>query len=556
MPVYISWSFPNYEKGWHPCECEGTCEKPRWRNYYARQFPDAWSAARYTAENHQRLETDTRLFHDLLFASTLPSVVLDAVSSQMSIIKSTTCLRLPDGTFYGFEGCHGNVGCCEGSCTHVWNYAQTHAFLYPELERTMREAEYRYSMSADGKVCFRLQLPLGAPPSDFHACADGQMGAVMQVYRDWQLGAGDAWLRRIWPDVKRAISYAWVAWDADRDGIMEGIQHNTYDVEFVGPNPLCGVLYLGALRAAARMADCCGDEDFAVECRRIETCGAEALDRQLYTGEYYIQPYNPASGLEAQVGSGCLADQLLGQQLAHTYGLGYLLPADHVREAVINIFRNNFRTDFWNHQNYERVFALNDEAGTLICTWPHGGRPEVPFPYCDEVWNGLEYQLAAHLIYEGFVMEGLRVTQASRDRHDGERRNPWNEVECGNHYARSLANWSVKLALDGFTCSAADGKIGFAPKVAADDFRTFWSTATGWGQYCQQPADGYFRLEVAHGEQRIARLTFADLPAGQVTVGTRNGNVHVRREGAELVLDEAVLLHASDFIEIHCGPEV
>lgn len=556
IPFFLSWSFPNFEKYWGgnggDC-CEGACARPHWQNYYARKFPDAWAAVRYTRDHLERLEAETRSFHDELFDSTLPPVVLDAVSSQLSILKSTTCLRLPDGTFYGFEGCTGNGGCCEGSCTHVWNYAQTHAFLYPALARSMREAEYRHSMLPDGRVNFRLSLPLGAPPNDFLPCADGQLGAVMQVYRDWQLGAGDDWLRAIWPSAKRALAYAWIAWDVNRDGLMEGVQHNTYDSELHGPNPMCGIPYLGALRAAACMAEHLGEEDFACECRQIADRGAQALDRLCFNGEYYFQPLEQESGLPNQVGDGCLIDQVFGQQLAHLYGLGDLLPEDHMRKAVQSIYRYNHQSDFREKVNGQRVFALNDEAGTVICTWPRGNRPPFALPYGDEVMIGFEYQLAAHLIYEGFVEEGLRVTRAVRDRHDGERRNPWNEFECGNHYARSMANWAIKLALDGFTFSATERRLGFAPKLNRRNYRTFWSTATGWGRYEQCLDDGIFRLLVVHGSQELAQLDLADLPDGQLHVVLPYDAPGVLREGARLHFVRPISLSAGECLAIQAA---
>ena len=550
LPMFLSWSFPNFEKYWHECACKECDTKPVWRNYYVDAFPDSWAAAKYTSDNLDRLESETRLFHDVLFESTLPSVVTDAISSQMSIIRSTTCIRLPDGTFYGFEGCHGNAGCCEGSCTHVWNYAQTHAFLYPALEQSMREAEYEFSMFADGKVGFRTQIPLGSPPSDFHACADGQMGAIMQVYRDWQLGAGDEWLSQIWPATKRSMEYAWVQWDADRDGIMEGIQHNTYDTELQGPNAMCGVPYLGALRACALMADHLGEPEFARECRRIEELGAPKLDEILYNGEFYIQPYDPASGLKYQVGEGCLVDQVFGQLQATTYGLGNLLPPEHVKSAIKSVFRHNFKMGLWDHFNFSRVFTINDEAGTLICTWPNGGRPVISIPYCDETMIGFEYQLAAHLIYEGMIDEGLAVVKAVRDRHDGERRNPWNEFECGNHYARSMANWGVKLALDGFSFSASERRLGFAPKVNKEKFSTFWSTATGWGRYTQNLAQGTLSFDVLGGLQLIQRLDLADLPDAEVTVKGPAGPMSFRAEGKSILLDAPIELSEGDRLAI------
>ena len=550
LPMFISWSFPNFEKYWHACACAQCDSKPVWRNYYAEAFPDAWSVAKYVSSNFGRLERETRLFHDVLFDSTLPSVVLDAVSSQMSIIRSTTCIRLPDGTFYGFEGCHGNQGCCEGSCTHVWNYAQTHAFLYPELERSLREAEYKYSMLDNGKVEFRIQLPLGTRSQEFMPCADGQMGAIMQVYRDWQLGAGDDWLRNMWPGVKTSLGYAWVGWDADQDGVMEGIQHNTYDTELHGPNAMCGVPYLGALRACAFMADYLGDAEFAEKCRSMERNGSAQLDALLYNGEYYIQPYDPDSGLKYQVGRGCLIDQVFGQQLANIYGLGDLLPHEHVKSSVEAVFRHNFRDQFYDHVNCARVFSINDDAGTLICTWPNGGRPEVSIPYCDETMIGFEYQLAAHLIFEGMVEEGLAVVKAVRDRHDGERRNPWNEFECGNHYARSMANWGVKLALDGFSFKASEGALGFAPRVNGELFSTFWSTATGWGRYSQSLQEGTHVLEVLGGTQVIRRLELADLSDARVSVRGPSGPLRFNVTAKSVLLDEAVELLTGDCIVV------
>src|SRR5206468_9736057 len=141
---------------------------------------------------------------------------------------------------------------------------------------------------------------------------------------------------------------------------------------------------------------------------------------------------------------------------------------------------------FSDHANCQRIYALNDEAGILLCSWPNGGRPRYPFPYADEVWTGIEYQVAAHCLYEGLIEEGLRIVQAVRDRYDGAKRNPWDEVECGHLYARAMSSWSLLLALSGFHWDATTGTLAFAPKVRADDFRCFFSTGTGWGTFEQQ----------------------------------------------------------------------
>ena len=531
LPVYITWHVPNFVKYWGNCS-GGECRRAVWKNYYATLFDDAWQVAEYIATNAARLYAETRLFHDLLFATTAPPYILDALSSQISTLKTTTCLRLEDGTFYGFEGCHCTAGCCEGSCTHVWNYAQALAFLFPALERSMRTADYTFNMDEDGRMGFRLQLPLGSPPQQFHAAADGQMGGLLKLYRDWKLCGDDAWLRRLWPKAKKALAYAWVAWDQDRDGVMEGVQHNTFDIEFWGPNTMVGSLYLGALRAAEEMARYLGEDSFAEECHALYKSGRAKMDAELFNGEFYIQKVNPdayknsprsleesiggqiAGAPKYQYGDGCLSDQLLGQFLANVAGLGYLFDREHVRTALQAVFKYNWRTDFWDHPNPQRVYALNDEQGLLVCSWPNGGRPEFPMVYADEVWCGCEYEVAAQLIHEGLVDEGLRIVKGTRDRHDGERRNPWNEFECGSHYARSMASWGVLLALFGYEFDMTRGRIGFTPRFRADDMRTFWSLDSAWGSYAQHLDDGArCELTVAYGELSLRELHLGSIAA-------------------------------------------
>ena len=588
LPVYISWHWPRFTKYWGkaPCDCEGQeCERPTWANYYATWFGDALEVAEYVAVHAERLSAETVLFHDTLFASTLPHYVLDAVSSQMSTLKTTTCLRLEDGTFYGFEGCHASSGCCEGSCTHVWNYAQTPAFLFPALERSMRVADYAYNLDSDGRMGFRLQLPLGDGPSSFHAAADGQMGGVIKVYRDWKLSGDDAWLRSIWPQVKRALAYAWVAWDQDRDGVMEGVQHNTYDIEFWGPNTMMGSFYLGALRAAEKMARYLGEDVQADEYRALYGRGRRKMDAELFNGAFYIQQVNPeaykssprslaesmggqvpdapalppgrrdgvslSNGPKYQYGEGCLSDQLLGQWLARIVGLGNLFEPEHVRTALQSIFEHNWRTDFWNHANPQRIYALNDEKGLLLCSWPRGGRPELPFVYSDEVWCGIEYQVASHLIYEGLLDQGLSIAKGVRDRHDGERRNPWNEFECGSHYARSMASWGLLTALSGYEFDATRDRIGFSPCFQASDFRTFWSLDSGWGSYAQQLSGegngSQIELLVAYGELSLRELHLGSVETVRSAAVTVDGEavsatLTAEKMGWTVLFGEALLL--------------
>lgn len=507
VPFLITWHFPQFEHYWGGETSKGTLLSP----HYAPRFQDAWEVAAYVVENRDRLETETRRFHSTLFATTVPTHVVDAVSSQLSTLKTNTCQWFADGTFHAFEGCSDREGCCMGSCTHVWNYEQSLAYLFPSLERDMRVTDFKYNTSDDGYMAFRHPMPRGAAFTKGMPAADGQMGCLMKLYREWQLSGDRAFLEELWPHAERALRFAWTQWDRDQDGVMEGIQHNTYDIEFHGPNPMMGTFYLGALRVGAELAAVVGDPEAAARYRDLYECGRAKLDAELWNGEHYIQKYDPQVATKYQFGTGCLSDQLLGQWFSHVVQLGYLLPRKHVRIALRSVFRHNWRSRLADHPNCQRIYALDDEAGLLLCSWPQGGRPQLPFPYSDEVWTGIEYQVAAHLIWEGFLEEGLAVVKGVRDRHDGERRNPWNEPECGHHYARALSSWSLLLALSGFRYSAPDRSIGFAPKLNAERFRTFWSVDSGWGLFSQRIRKGRMacKLRPAYGALRIEVLELA-----------------------------------------------
>ncbi|MBM3235446.1 hypothetical protein FJZ31_04030 [Candidatus Poribacteria bacterium] len=502
----LAWHFPNRTAqgcGWGVSEGEGVGFVG---NYYAQKFPDAWSAAKYMADKLPELEQKTVEFVETFCSSTLPQEVKEATLNNLSTLRTQTCFRTPDGRFFGFEGCSDQSGCCMGSCTHVWNYEQATAFLFPELAHTMREVELKFSTTESGAAAFRTPLPLKRACCSVKTAADGQMGVIMKLYREWQLSGDNHLLQDLWPHAKRTLSFAWAAgsWDADQDGVMEGVQHNTYDVEFYGPNPMMGAWYLGALRAAEEMALAMNDVDFAKRCRELFERGRAWIDKNLFNGEYYIQQIRPLPegvvpreeltiGMGAvsgqmpdyQVGEGCLVDQLVGQYMAHIVGLGYLLSPENVRTTMQSLYKYNFKQELYDHWNNMRTFALNDEAAMLICSWPKGGRPNIPFPYFSEVMTGFEYQAAVHLIYEGFIEQGLSVIRGIRARYDGKRRNPWDEAECGHHYARAMASWGTVLGLSGYRYSAVTQELSFAPKINQQAFQTFWSTGKAWGCFRQ-----------------------------------------------------------------------
>jgi non-lysosomal glucosylceramidase len=491
LTFLITWHFPHRTAtgcGWETVDPQGG-----WvGNYYGTLYQDAWDVVERLAPQLPQLEADSLAFTRLFLAGNLPQAVKEAALNNASILRTQTCFRTADGGFFGFEGCSDNQGCCFGSCTHVWNYEQTTAFLFPTLARSMRRAELGPGLAETGQNIFRIRLPLGQEPWR-GAAADGQMGVVMKC-----------------------------------------IQHNTDDVEFYGPNPMMSVWYLGALRAGEEMARGAGDAAFAARCRGLYERGSKWIEAQLYNGEYYIQKIQVPPSLagtrpelrvgmgetdladpDFQVGNGCLIDQLVGQYFAHVVGLGHLLDPGHIRSALAAIYRYNRPADFHNHVNVMRTFVLNDERALLLCSWPQGDRPKVPFPYFSEVMNGFEYQAAAHMIYEGLVEEGLTVTADLRARYDGLRRNPWNEQECGHHYARSMAAWAVLLALEGFRYSGVSQTLELAPRWQPADFSGPWSVPSGWGGVVQNRRDGaqVIRWDVCVGELAVAQMRYV-VPAG------------------------------------------
>ena len=324
---------------------------------------------------------------------------------------------------------------------------------------------------------------------------------------------------------KRSLEYAWEKWDMDRDGVLEGQQHNTYDIEFYGPSSFTGLFYLGALKTGALMAEAVGEKKTAQSLMEVFEKGRIAYDKLLWNGEYYDQRIPEDKKNEAyQYGKGCLSDQVLGQWFANVLNLGPLLDPKHVDKAVAAVFRHNWMPQVGKIPNIQRVYAVNDEAGLLLCSWPRGGRPKFPFPYCDEVWTGIEYQVAAHLIQSGKVDEGLCVVKGVRDRYAGHNRNPWNEIECGDHYARAMSSWSLILALSGFSYSGVSQEIGFNPKIHQENFRCFWSCGSGWGSYSQKlkGKKATHKLSVEKGELRLKAI---EVPSPRPLRAQLNGKI-------------------------------
>lgn len=463
--LLITWHIPMRDLkslGWWSGEKD---ESPLAKNHYATKFTDAMAVATHVVRNLDDLRARSAGFVRSVAARKAPLPMKEAALFVLAHLKTHTIFRLNDGESYGFEGCGSGGGCCTGTCTHVWNYEEATVHLFPELHRTLIEAHLVNGVTDSGAERFRISLPLAGQKWN-GAAADGQMGLIIRCYQQYLADKDRGWLSTHWPKIKSMIEYAWLpgGWDADKDGVMEGIQHNTYDVEFIGPNPLCTGWYLAALAAEEKMAEAMGDAAFAKTCHDLRTRGAKWMDENLYNGRFYVQrtgkpPANPAplsslsdefktSDPRWQLGAGCLIDQLLGQYKANRAGLGTLLDEYHVKNALKSVFRYNFKENLRDHHNHMRTYAVGDDGGTIICTYPDGERPAFPFPYWPEIWTSMEYQLAATMLDYGLTKEATQVVETARKRHDGKRRNPFNEPECGSWYARPLASWALLDAWD------------------------------------------------------------------------------------------------------------
>lgn len=487
----LAWHFPNRPQG----------------NRYAEWFGSAAEVAHYTLDHVDRLSAETSLWHDSYYEGTLPRWLLDRLHSTACNLATGTCTWWKDGRFWAWEG----VGCCHGTCTHVWNYAHTLARLFPEMERSVREMQdLGAALHEDGLVGFRGERNKAY-------AADGQAGTVLKCYREHLCSLDDGFLRRNWPKIRKVLAYS-ITRDADADGLIEDTQHNTFDINFEGANTFVGSLYLAALRAGEGMAREMNDDAFADQLHDIFERGRTRTMERLWNGEYFIQQVDLAKHPQDQYADGCLSDQLFGQGWAHQLGLGYLYPSEDVRAALQSIWKYNWAPDV-GPQNAahkpERWFAAPGEAGLFTCTWPksrHLGSAGVR--YRDEIWTGIEYQVAGHMISEGMLTEGLAIIRAIHDRYDPSRRNPFNEVECGDHYARALASWGAYLALLGFECHGPRAHIGFAPRLSPEDFRAAFTAAEGWGVYTQRREGDTWRCsaELRWGKLRLSSVSLGLAP--------------------------------------------
>lgn len=549
----VAWHFPN-------THLDALCPDAHTGHLYAQKFPDALAVARYLGDNQRYLFETTRLFHRTWYSdSSLPHWFLERTLLNVSTLATTTCHRFGSGRFWAWEG----VGCCAGTCTHVWQYAHSAARLFPALERDQRQ-RVDLGLGFDLSNMIVMHRGEGSGPA-----IDGQAGTVLRIFREHQMCPDDAFLKKNWRNIRRAVEWI-LQHDHDGDGLPDGSQDHTLDAAWFGQIAWISGLCLAALRAGEEMAVEAGDPDFAARCRAQFEKGKIRLESHLFNGEYFIQIPDPEKGRRT-LGSynTCHIDQVFGQSWAFQVGLGRVTDREKTLSALRSLWKYNFMPDvgpYIAERRGWRPYALAGDGGMVMNTNPRNeDKPwgeEVTWQagYFAECMSGFEHQVAAHLMAEGMVEEAMTLTRCIHDRYHAARRNPFNEIECSDHYARAMASHGTYLTACGFRSHGPKGFLAFAPKIGAKDFRAAFTAAGGWGLFSQKMTDdGTFsaEIEIRFGKTMLKHLHLelpGDLPVGRtlrVSCGKKNLDLKVDfADGLDVWFSEPLVLGLGERLEV------
>ncbi len=537
----ISWYFPNVhrkESGFHDLK-----NRESLRHYYSSKFSSSQDVANRIVANRDEYFSTTKLWNKTWYDSSLPVWFLDRIFINTSTLATTSCYRLDDltddpdneGRLYTMEGVY--LG--HGTCTHVFHYEQALGRVFPALARQLRaQVDYGLSFRKDGIIGYRGELSSIGRHDGRGYAVDGQAGTILRTYRDYTTSSDNDFLEDHWPKIKKSIEYM-IAHDSEKtgapDGILEGAQYNTLDRMWFGKITWISSMYNAALRAGAAMAIEIGDIAFAEKCSDIADKGKRNMTDELFNGEYFINVPDPENLTSPNSNIGCHIDQVLGQSWAIQAGLPRVLPEEETISALKSIFKYNYQEDVGTYLDTaaiknSRFYALPGESGTIMCSFPRGGADKAPgqiqndweklvVGYFSESMTGFTYQAAAHMIAEGLVDEGMKMIKAIHDRYAPEKRNPYNEVEYGNHYTRAMSSYGALIAASGFTYFGPKGIIGFAPKISPQDFRSAFIAAKGWGTYSQVLNDGRLHAEL--------QLSYGFLQLNEIHLNARATNSEV-----------------------------
>lgn len=553
----ISWYFPNITLPKN--------NKPNTLNngrFYKNRFQNAQDVATEIALKMEDLHLKTVLWRNTFYEdATLPYWFLNRTFLNTSILATETCFLLSDGRFWAWEG----IGCCPGTCTHVWHYAQAIGRIFPELEKNLRErTDFAVIDPSSGGINFRGNLAK-------KYAADGQAGIILRAYRDHQMSNDNEFLKNNWNNIKLALKYLidLDKEDGEANGTIFGEQHNTLDAEWYGNIPVITSLYLAALAACIKMAKVMDDTKAEEEYTAILKEGKKNIE-QLFNGEYFIQNEDPNKKDAIGIGAGCYIDQVFGQSWAHQLGLGNLYNQQMIDSSLESLWKYNFVPDVGplraslSPNVNGRPYALAGDAGMVMCTWPLGGKRDDwekhwQFGYFNECMTGFEHQVASHMIWEDKLDYGLTIIKAIHERYGAGKRNPYNEIECSDHYARAMASYGAYIAACGFTYSGPEGQLGFAPKMNPENFKAAFVGAEGWGSlYQSRTANTQTNtIKIVHGKLNVQRLEVA-LPNSKpssLAVLSLNDKIidnTVKNEGSKTIVTfESVKLEMNDTLTLN-----
>ena len=522
VTVNFAWYVPNTDINFLPQDEREV--KPFYVPWYAGRFGSVTEVMDYYIENLSDLYAKTKLFTDTFYNTDLSEDIVSAIGANLTILKSPTILRQTDGRMWAWEGSAEEWGSCAGSCTHVWNYAQAICHLFPEFERTLRHTELKDSTTETGHQEFRTFLPIQKAYKTYHAASDGQLGGIMKMYREWHIKGDIDWLAEYWDDMVLSLDYCISVWDKKGEGVLKEPHHNTYDIEFWGADAMCSSFYLGALKAISLMGEALGKD--VEKYKELYSKGRKYVETELFNGEYFYQKIEwktleaewdlsketdtarilmSEEGPKYQYGTGCISDGVVGAWLAKMCGLGDILDPEKVKSHLKSVYLYNFRRSLVDHANPQRCgYALGKEGGLLLCSWPKGGKPSLPFVYSDEVWTGVEYQVASHMMTFGMMDEALDIIRTLRARYDGTKRNPYNEYECGNWYARALASYAMIEAVTGVRYDAYEKTLYVSKDNKSS--KSFLATDTGYGTITVNGEK--VDIDMAYGDIKVDNIVF------------------------------------------------
>ncbi|MGS2722304.1 GH116 family glycosyl-hydrolase [Porticoccus sp. GXU_MW_L64] len=544
----ISWYFPKYSGGYvFHSTMESLPDLEKLRRHYAAQFESSLAVIEYLAENFADLSSKTRLWTDTWYDSSLPHWFLDRIFLNTSTLATQTCHWFDTGRFWAWEG----VDCCQGTCQHVWQYAQTISRLFPAFERSLREdIDFGIAFCEDGSIEYRADCNIGGDVdmksennADAFFAADGQLGTIIRVYREHSMCADSGFLTRIWPKVKKSMEFM-MTLDKNEDGLLDDPQFNTLDTSWHGEIPWISSLFLAGLAACKQMATEMGDSEFAERCNTRLEAGRKNIVEQLYNGEYFVHQPDPSRPEAMNLTEGCYIDQVFGQGYAAQLGLERVIPEAESVSALKSLWKYNYTPDVGPYrEKFKEVeggrwYAMPGEGGLLMCTWPKNDCNRADFEqkilgldvtsegYLNECMSGFEYQVASHMMAEGLVEESLAVTRTIHDRYNARERNPWNEVECSDHYSRAMACYGVFLNACGYHYHGPKGELSFAPRLTPENFKAAFTVAEGWGSYSQSASDSSFsaQVELAYGSLELNKVTLRAAANGRDIQASINGS--------------------------------